>query len=437
VAAVGLGILLASAWLSLIVVTRIDELFFPGQGISIGGLAALPGVQDDGQTPKERINVLVLGLDRRPREGDAPARTDTMFVVTVDPKTKTAGILGIPRDLWVEIPTRDGGAFYNERINTAYITGETQRYSGGGPALAKRVIERAIGKKMHHYVIIDFEGFVRMIDELGGIDVDVQEEIYDPYYSRTELPGDYYPLHFAIGLQHMDGETALDYSRTRFGSSDLDRIRRQQQVIFAAIDRALQQRLINIDSLVGLWRRYKDAIDTDVNDLQAPGFASLAAQIDPANIAALSIGAATRGWVTPQGASVLLADKAMVEQIVEALFSDQAAPEAALVEVQNAAGAEGLAAEVVQYLTAAGFASGLLFAANAPDGTVRPQTEIIDFTGRPQTAEQLASLLGVPAGLVRQAGPGDSALLTTTADVLVILGADAQTRDFGAGASGG
>ena len=74
---------------------------------------------------------------------------------------------------------------------------------------------------------------------MGGIDVDVPEALYDPTYSETELPGDYFPLDFSPGLQHMDGKTALGYARSRYNSSDLDRIQRQQRVIFAAMDKAL------------------------------------------------------------------------------------------------------------------------------------------------------------------------------------------------------
>ena len=436
---VGIGILAAVAYLSLIIVTRIDELFFPGRGLQVGGLAALPGVQEDENGPSERMNILVMGLDRRPREGDAPTRTDTMFVVTAGPQGQTAGILGIPRDLFVEIPYRDGGCCYQDRINTVFVIGETQGYAGGGPGLAKKVIERNLGITIDHWVIIDFEGFVQIIDELGGIDVYVDEAVDDPRYSRTELPGDYYPLHFDVGEQHMDGQTALDYARTRYGSSDLDRIRRQQAVIFAAIDEALQQNLVQVEKLVSLWRRYKDAIETDINDFQAPGFAALAAQIDPARISALSLGAATVGYVTPEGAAVLLADREMVAQLVEALFSDQQLlEEEALVEVQNSTGADGLADRVVDYLAAGGFPSASLTVASSVDGTVRPLTEIIDFTGKDYTVERLAGLLAVPPERIRRAALNDELLRTTDdADIVVILGADAQTRDFGGGASGG
>jgi LCP family protein required for cell wall assembly len=440
VAVAGLIILVVAAYLALIVVTRIDELFFPGQGISVGGLSNLPGVGEDPGDGTGRLNILVMGLDRRPHEGELPTRTDTMFVLTIDRGTKTAGILGIPRDLWVEIPTRDGSGYYEERVNTAFITGEQADYPGGGPALAEVVVEHNLGISIDHYLIVDFEGFVEIIDDLGGVDIVVEEEIYDPFYSRTELPGDYYPLDFEPGKQHMDGETALDYSRTRYGSSDLDRIHRQQQVIFAAIDKAVDRGLVGIDSLVSLWRQYKDTIDTDVNDIQAPGFASLAAQIDPADIAALSIGAATVPWTAPTGAEVLLLDKDLVQQLVNALFGDQAlTEEAALVEVQDATAQDGLASTVVDYLDGFGFAPDALNAASAPGSTAPALTEIIDFSGKDYTVELLASLLDVSPAQVRDATPADRALSTLTgADVLIILGADAQAREFaGESASGG
>lgn len=439
VAGAGLVLLALATYLTLIVVTRIDELFFPGSGISVGGLSRLPGIGDDPGEGQGRINILVMGLDRRPSEGDAPTRSDTMFVLTIDRATKTAGILGIPRDLWVEIPTRDGSGYYDERVNTAYITGETQGYSGGGAALAEKVVEHNLGIPIDYYVVIDFQGFVRIIDDLGGVDIYVEEEIYDPFYSRTELPGDYHPLSFLPGLQHMDGPTALDYSRTRFNSSDLDRIHRQQQVIFAAMDRAVALGLDDIDNLIGLWRRYNNAVDTDINDIQAPGFANLAAQIDPTRITALSLGAATVPWTTPLGADVLLPDKDLIEKLVGALIGDrELAVEAALVEVQNAAGEDGLATQVIDYLAEFGFAAPSLTASSSVDGAVRPLTEIIDFSGKQHTVQRLASLLAVPQTQIRAATPADRALSTVAnADVLVILGADAQARDYEANTSGG
>lgn len=440
VALVGLGIVVAAFWLALVILTRIDELFLPGE-LDLGALTAVPGVQQAGEGPTERINVLVMGLDRRPSEGDLPTRTDTIFVMTVDPQSETAGILGIPRDLWVDIPYKDGGCCYQDRINATYVLGETQGYPGGGLRLVKDVVERNLGVPIDHHAVIDFEGFVEIIDALGGITVHIEEDVDDPYYSHTEAPGDYFPIHFEAGeVVHMDGKTALAYARTRRNSSDLDRIRRQQQVIFAAIEKARELGWDDVGKIPGLWGDYKSAIQTDFNDLLVLRYAGLADRIDQSRITALSIGVATRPWMTSGGASVLLVDQDLVQDLVQALFSDhRLLAEDAQVEVQNSAGTDGLAVQAVDFLAGQGFPAISLTAADSADGRIRPQTEIIDFSGKDYTVERLAGLLKVPQDWIRPARPEDTSLRTNgDIDVLVILGTDAQELSFtGGGASGG
>ena len=117
----------------------------------------------------ERVNVLFLGIDRRPSE-KCPCRTDTMMLATLDPKTLSAGLVTIPRDLYVPIPEVG-----ENRINTANFYGEQYKYPGGGPALAKKAVEYNLGRRVHYYVLVDFGGFRRAIDALGGIDIDVRE----------------------------------------------------------------------------------------------------------------------------------------------------------------------------------------------------------------------------------------------------------------------
>src|SRR4030042_3535779 len=153
-----------------------------------------------------------------------------MFLLTTAPQAKTAGILGIPRALYVDIPDGDGG-YFEERINTAVVYGEANDYKGGGRQLAIDTVEHNLGVKIDHYVIIDFEGLKEVSDALGGIDVDVPTYLSDPTYSDTELPGDFDPQEFEPGLQHMDGDTALAYARLRQNSGDLDRIQRQDRLI--------------------------------------------------------------------------------------------------------------------------------------------------------------------------------------------------------------
>ena len=422
-----------AAYGALILVTWVDEILFPGNGIHVNLPGADKGSGGSG-VGKDRINILVMGLDRRPREGQSPSRSDTMFVLTVDPQTKTAGILGIPRDLYVDIPDGEGG-YFRDRINTALVFGEVNDYKGGGQQLAIDTVEHNLGVKIGHYVIIDFEGFKEVIDALGGIDVDVPTYVSDPTYSWTELPGDYDPQEFEPGLQHMDGETALAYARIRQNSDDLDRIQRQQRIIFAVMDKALSLNVLR--NALELWNKYKDAIDTDINDIQLAGFAKLAADISPEKISALSLGPATTPWMTPQGASVLLPSAEGIERIVQALFSDQQLlEEQAVVEVQNGTGEVGMADSTVKLLTNLGFPQQSLIAAAALNGDVFPKTSIVDFSGQKKgyTLQKLADWLRVPAERIRQATAADEGLRTSGADILVLLGSDTDITSLSSSA---
>jgi hypothetical protein len=284
-------------------------------------------------------------------------------------------------------------------------------------------------------VVIDFQGFKKIIDDLGGIDVDVPTYLSDPLYSDTELPGDYTPEEFEPGVQHMDGTRALAYARIRRGNSDLDRIQRQQRVIFAVMNKAL--RLNVLPNALSLWKQYKDTIDTDISDAKIPGFALLAADIPQKNIIALSLGPVTVPYTTPAGASVLMAAPEGIQQIVEALFSDQQVlKEGATVEVQNGTGEPGLASSVVDYLVNLGLPRSSLVTSNAPEQGAGSASAIIDYTGKSYTADKLAEWLHLPAHSVRSAGPSDAALRSNSkADIVLVVGTDVDIQRLTAATS--
>ena len=177
-------------------------------------------VQNVPNITQERTNILLLGIDKRAQELGA-SRTDTMIVATVDPETKTAAMLSIPRDLWVSIPSYSEG-----RINTAHFLGDRDDYPGGGPALAKKTVQYALGIPIHYYVRINFEGFEKLVDAIGGISIDVKEAIHDEEYPDGNYG--YMTVDIPAGPQHMDGKTALQYARVRHGGSDFLRAKRQQ-----------------------------------------------------------------------------------------------------------------------------------------------------------------------------------------------------------------
>ena len=113
-----------------------------------------------------------MGLDYRDWEGEGPSRTDTMMLLTLDPVSRTAGMLSIPRDLWVNVPGYDYG-----KINTAYYLGELYNLPGGGPGLAEQTVNELLGVDINYYAQIDFSAFENFIDQIGGIDVEVPYEL--------------------------------------------------------------------------------------------------------------------------------------------------------------------------------------------------------------------------------------------------------------------
>jgi LCP family protein required for cell wall assembly len=177
----------------------------------------------------ERVTILLMGLDYRDWvAGEGPPRTDTMMLVTFDPLTDTAGMLSVPRDLWVEIP-----GFGHNRINTAYPSGEANRLPGGGPALAVQTVEKAIGVPIQYFAVIDFGAFERMIDEVGGVDVLVEQEVkICPIGRACKI--------LSPKAHLLDGAEALAYARVRKGAGDdFGRAQRQQQVALAILDRVV------------------------------------------------------------------------------------------------------------------------------------------------------------------------------------------------------
>jgi LCP family protein required for cell wall assembly len=183
----------------------------------------------------DRTNVLLLGIDRR--NGSSWAfRTDTIMILTVDPGSGDMGLLSIPRDLQVRIPGRG-----EDRINTANVYGYQQEGSGGGPELLQKTILANFEIPLDGHVMVDFRAFERIIDVLGGIDVEVPRTLHDTRYPdpRPEDPYAFKTVHFDKGWQTMNGRRALVYARSRMSTSDFDRAKRQQTVLLAIRDRAL------------------------------------------------------------------------------------------------------------------------------------------------------------------------------------------------------
>jgi polyisoprenyl-teichoic acid--peptidoglycan teichoic acid transferase len=245
-------------------------------GAAVGGADDDPG-STSGPTPLagERVNVLLMGIDSGPNR--AHALTDSLIVVSLDPVGRTVSMLSIPRDL-VDVPLGDGNTFA-PKINS--LLSFANRHEADFPEGGTRALEDAIGALLgipiHYYAKVDLGGFVRMVDAVGGIDVEVAKPLSDPNYGGFGVgPG----WSIKAGPHHLDGANALAYARIRraTGESDFTRAARQQEVLIALRDQAVKG-----DLLFGLPRLLDavgDAVRTDVPPALLPQLAALAEEID-------------------------------------------------------------------------------------------------------------------------------------------------------------
>ncbi|MBP8863041.1 MAG: LCP family protein [Anaerolineae bacterium] len=365
----------------------------------------------------ERVNLLLLGVDERPQE-NGMARTDTMMVLTLDPTTLQAGVLSIPRDLWVPIPGYNQG-----RINTAHRLGELYNYPGGGPALARETVEYNLGIPIQYYVRLNFQGFVDLIDLIGGIDVYVAEPINDPLYPDNNYGYD--PLYIPAGQQHFDGAMALKYARTRHDSNDFERARRQQQVLLAVLERVSSLNLLPqlAPRLGELYTLMDQSVSTDLTLDEVLALAGLAIKVDRTQIRfAVIDSTCTENYITPEGAQVLIPLRDRIREVRDYVFggaelaSQTVEQENATIGVLNGTGRAGLAASTTDYLKEQGVAVAAFGNADRADYAT---TMIILNRPKPATAARLATLLGLPQSAIVTASN-----VAAAQDITLILGAD-------------
>jgi polyisoprenyl-teichoic acid--peptidoglycan teichoic acid transferase len=238
-----------------------SQLATPGD--SVVAAAPVPTVVVKPFDGKSRLTVLIMGLDKRPMERGTTFRADSLILLSLDPSTGDIGMLSIPRDLRVPIPLPNLTEM--QPINTAYVHGELSR-PGYGPQLTLETVQYNLGIPIQHYVVLSFDTVIKLVDAVGGIDIDVATEIIDEQFPDLNTYG-YDPLYIPAGRIHMDGLLALKYARTRHQTNDYDRAARQQQVILA-----LRQRATKPEVLVGLlpqipaiWESIRQGVITDLS----------------------------------------------------------------------------------------------------------------------------------------------------------------------------
>ncbi|MFZ4816753.1 MAG: LCP family protein, partial [Phototrophicaceae bacterium] len=385
-----------------------------------------------GRVGPRKINVLLLGIDQRSAVESAATeyfRTDTMIVLQIDPARRSAAMLSIPRDLYVSIP-----GFTAARINTANVLGDSGRLPGGGPALAMRTVEEALGLDLDHYVLVNFEVFETVVDSVApnGVEVCIQEAIYDPTYPDEGYG--FIEVRFEPGCQRLDTTRLLQYARTRkTQGSDFDRARRQQQVITAIQNEVISAGGITnlLTQAPALWGSLSGNLRTDLDFQTAVDLALIASTIDRDNIQTAVI---DNLYVTFQkdesGADILVPVPSAISVLIQETFNPQgnltsddlrgrAEAESASIAVLNNTEVVGIATRTRDWLAARGVNVATVGNATTPTNS---QTVIRDYTGNPYTARYVASVMGLPIDRILTGSDGQA-----VADVVVLVGNDIET----------
>ncbi len=262
-----------------------------------GVQAVVPSWPDE-----QPLTFLILGVDRR---GEEVPRSDAIIVVNIHPVEQRATLISVPRDLYVDIAGH--GVM---RINQTFVEGGTE--------LTRQTVAAVLGLPVDYVVKLEFDGFERIIDTLGGVEIELAQPLYDPYY-----PDDAYgfkPLRIPAGRQRLNGEQALGYARSRLTDPEADfgRIKRQQQLLLAMRDQFLTVDIL--PRLPALIQQLSDAVTTDFPLTKMPALANLGTSIPAERITRLAINydqGLVTSTVTANGAEVLIPDLPRIRQVVQ------------------------------------------------------------------------------------------------------------------------
>jgi len=371
---------------------------------------------------RDRINILLTGQGGEGHPG--PYLTDTIILTSIKPSTGQLALLSIPRDMVVRIP--DNGL---DRINAANAYGETNGYPGGGAAMAARILEDTLDLPINYYARIDFTGFEQMIDDMGGVKINIGRSFTDRQYPDDSLG--YQIVSFDAGEQILNGDQALKYVRSRHAegeAGDFARVKRQQKLLLALKDKLLSPgSLLSPNKLTKLYKNLNQNIATNIQIWEIPMFIALGRNADFSNITFKVLDDSPAGPLystsLENGAYVLapkIADYSEIQFIAKNLFtiSDIKKEDAKLV-IQNGTPEEGLALNTAAILEA--FELDVVKISNAPS-TNFAKTVLYNLSGNTKLKSKkfLENTLQTKALTTLPITEDELGI----ADFLIILGAD-------------
>lgn len=332
---------------------------------------------------EDRINVLLLGMGGRGHDG--PFLTDSIILASLKPSSGQVALLSIPRDLWINIPEVG-----YRRINEANAIGEKVEEHGGAK-LAQETVSNLLNLDIPYYVRVDFRGFAKAIDDLGGVTMTVEQSFVDDTYPTDDYKTQ--TIAFEAGTQHFSGDEALKFVRSRHGSngegSDFARSRRQTQLLLALKDKVLSRSLLlNPNQILSALSRLSDHFSTNLAPWQLVRLGRLSTKISRQEVRTVVLDASPSGYLQEllltDGAMVLspkdssLADiRELSAQLLNSQVTNSPSENARLI-IQNGTGINGLALATAEWLKDQGFV--IVRYGNA-ENRGATETLIYDLTG--------------------------------------------------------
>jgi len=306
----------------LVLFTIVQPISALGMSLSV----PIPGVSTAQLfgLPDRPFTVMIVGLDIRPSQEGGPARTDSILLLRVDPEENRAGILSIPRDSMMLVPL-GGGTYTADRINTAYVYNWSPDDPNASTEALAATIEDNLGIEVDYHVVFDQRDAASIIDAAGGVTVNVTAAFGQDDYSDDDV--NVVPQFFDAGEQHLDGYSAVAYGRIREGTSDFDRIRRQQQVAEGLV--AELSSITSMRKLPGVWDAYSDGVETDLSTRENAGLFAILKRIGTERMVTKSLGDAAVSCTSCSAALIQLLPEETARIIAEAFGDEGLGEEAA------------------------------------------------------------------------------------------------------------